>query len=161
MNRYLAILDGLFILLYMGIMLLLRDMGRLPDTISVLDLVLIGLATARLTDIISTDEAMKWLREPFVRMERTEIADREVEVRVGRGDGWRRVIGEMLSCPWCVCVWVAAGLSYVYFLFPSMTWLFILVMAVAQVGSLLQSLGTIIVRLEKYMEGLGVPHEGI
>ncbi|HOK55229.1 MAG TPA: DUF1360 domain-containing protein [Armatimonadota bacterium] len=161
MNRYLILIDAVFILLYIFVAGLLYYLGVLPRTIRVLDLILLGLASARLTDIISTDEVMKWLREPFIQMEHEKVAGREVEVRMGRGRGFRRVFGELLSCPWCVGVWVAAGLSYAYFLFPQPVWLFILILAVAEIGSFLQTLSTIMVRFEKYLKGLGVPEEGI
>jgi hypothetical protein len=161
MKRYLILLDSIFILLYIGVMLTLHYLGRLPHSINILDLALLGLAAARVTDVLSTDEIMRWLREPFIELEPTEIAGREVEVREGRGDGWRRVIGNLLSCPWCVGVWVAAGLTYLYFLLPKVTWLFILVMAIAEIGSILQTFSTILVRLEKYIKSLGVPEEGI
>lgn len=161
MKRFLILLDVLFISLYVGVALLLNYLGKLPASIRVMDLVLIGLAAARLTDIISTDTIMQWLREPFVRMDEEEVADRSVAVRTGRGRGFRRAMGELLSCPWCVGVWVAAGLTYAYFLFPRPIWLLILVLAVAEVGSIIQTISTILVRLEKYFKGLGVPEEGI
>lgn len=160
-NRFLMLLDFIFIALYVGVALILYYTARLPQNIRILDLVLLGLAVARLTDIISTDDIMRWLREPFVRMEETEIAGREVQTRVGRGRGFRRVLGELFICPWCVAVWVAAGLSYLYYLAPEPIWLFILILAVSEIASLFQTFSTILVRLEKYLTGLGVPHEGL
>ncbi|MBI2843041.1 MAG: DUF1360 domain-containing protein [Armatimonadetes bacterium] len=73
----------------------------------------------------------------------------------------KRVIGELLSCPWCVGVWVAALLTYGLFVTPRIIWLLILLLAVAEIGSTLQTISTILVRLEKYMKGLGVPEEGV
>ena len=161
MNRFLILFDAIFILIFIGVTWLLYSLGMLPKDIKLLDLALLGFATARLTDIISTDEVMTWLREPFVRMEPVEIAGYEAEIRVGRGAGFRKALGELLSCPWCVGVWVAAGLTYAYFLIPSITWLFILVLAIAEIGSIIQTLTTVLVRLEKYFKGLGVPDEGV
>lgn len=161
MNRYLILFDAIFIALFLGALGMLYYLGRLPQSIRTLDLVLLGLAAARLTDVISTDEVMKWLREPFIRLEPAEIAGHETEIRVGRGLGLRRALGELLSCPWCVGVWIAAGLAYLYFLLPSVAWLFIFIFAVAEIGSVLQTITTILVRLEKYFKGLGVPHEGV
>lgn len=159
--RLLILLDGIFLLLFAAIMFALYELGRIPSGISTLDLLLLGLATARLADIISTDEVMEWLRSPFITMESEEIAGREVQVREGRGRGVRKVVGDLLACPWCVGVWVAAGLTYLYFLFPAVTWMFILLLAIAEIGSLIQTLSTILVRIEKYFKGLGVPDEGI
>lgn len=155
------LLDLIFLALYAAVMLTLYHLGRVPHTIGVLDLVLLGLAAARLSDVISTDEIMQWLRKPFVQMTQEEVAGREVSTREGRGWGWRKVIGNLLSCPWCVGVWVAAGLVYAHFLIPGPVWLFVLVLAVAEVGSVLQTISTILVRVEKYFKGLGVPEEGL
>jgi hypothetical protein len=161
MRSYLILLDIIFTALYVGVTYLLWRTGTLPQHIKILDLVLLGLATARVSDIISTDQIMEWLRRPFVKLETEEIADREVQVRTGRGHGLKRVIGELLTCPWCVGVWVAAFLTYAYFLFPHPIWLFILIMAISEIGSIVQTLSTILVRIEKYFKGLGVPEEGI
>ena len=160
MKRFLILLDLVFVLLYVGVMAALYFLGRLPTNIGPFDLVLLGLAAARLTDIISTDQIMEWLRRPFVKMETTEIAEREVETRTGRWRGLKKVIGDLLSCPWCVGVWVAASLTYAYFLLPAVIWVFILIMAIAEIGSLLQTLSTIMVSIEKYCRGLEAPEKG-
>lgn len=161
MKRYFILLDIIFIGAYIGVMYALYYLMHLPRHISTFDLILLGFAVARISDIISTDEVMQWLREPFIRLEQTEVAGRGTEMRIGRGEGLRRVIGEMLSCPWCVGIWVAAGLTYLYFLVPRYIWLFILLMAIAEIGSLLQTISTIFVRIEKYIKSLGVSEEGI
>ncbi len=160
MDRILILLDVVFVTLYISVMAVLYYMGRLPTSIRPFDFVLLGLAAARLTDIISTDQIMQWLRRPFVKMETTEIAGHEVETRTGRGRGLKKVLGDLLSCPWCVGVWVAASLTYAYFLMPTVTWIFILILAIAEIGSLVQTLSTIMVSIEKYCKGLGAPEEG-
>ena len=160
MKRFLILLDIVFVLLYLCVMAALYFLGRLPTSIGPFELVLLGLAAARLTDIISTDQIMEWLRRPFVKMETTEIAGHEVQTRTGRGRGLKKVLGDLLSCPWCVGVWVAAGLTYAYLLLPAVIWVFILIMAIAEIGSLLQTLSTIMVSIEKYCRGLEAPEKG-
>lgn len=157
--NWLIVLDALFIVVYAAAVLILYNLGRIPHDIRILDLVLIILATARLSDIISTDQVMEWLRRPFVTLAPTEIAGHETTTRVGRGRGLRRTIGDLLSCPWCVGVWIAAVLSYLYFMFPTVMWLFILIMAVAEVASLFQTLSTIMVHTEKLQKGRGIKEE--
>lgn len=161
MNRLYILVDTIFISLYLLAVLVLWEFDRLPMSISVFDFILIGLATARLSDIISTDEVTTWMRRPFVKMETTEIADREVQTRMGRGTGLRKLIGDMLSCPWCVGVWVAAGLVCAYSMFPRFVWLLIVIMAIAEIGALVQTISTILVRLVNYLKGLGVPEENL
>ena len=160
MKRILILVDVVFVALYVSVMVDLYFLRRLPTSIRPFDFALLGLAAARLTDIISTDQIMEWLRRPFVKMETTEIAGHEVETRTGRGRGLKKVIGDLLSCPWCVGVWVAASLTYAYCLMPAVIWVFILIMAIAEIGSLLQTLSTIMVSIEKYFKGLGAPEEG-
>ena len=160
MDRILILVDVVFVALYICVMTALYFLGRLPTSIRPFDFVLLGLAAARLTDIISTDQVTQWLRRPFVKMETTEIAGHEVETRTGRGRGLRKVLGDLLSCPWCVGVWVAACLTYAHLLMPAVIWIFILILAIAEIGSLVQTLSTIMVSIEKYCKGLGAPEEG-
>lgn len=155
-----VLLDVIFIALYIGVLALLYYLDRLPRDIRILDFILLGLAAARLSDIISTDDILQWLREPFIEIEKEQIAGQEVPTRVGRGRGIRRVLGELLSCPWCVGVWVAAGLTYAYFLLPRPVWMFVLVMAIAEVGSLVQTFSTILVSVEKYLKSICRIDEG-
>ncbi len=161
MKPFLILLDIIFITLYIVVLYVLYSLGRVPRDISVLDLVLLGLAAARLSDIINTDEIMQWLREPFVRLEETQVAGQEVMTRVGRGRGFRRVIGDLLACPWCTGVWAAAGLTYLFFIWPSIIWLLILVLAVAEISSFIQTLTTIMVRVGKYLKALGTEEEEV
>ncbi len=158
---FFILLDVVFVLLYVIILAALHYLGRLPRHISTMDLVLLGLATARLADIISTDEIMRWLREPFVKTETEEMGGEEVITREGRGRGFRKVFGDLLSCPWCVAVWVAAGLTYAFALWPVVVWLFVLLIALAEIGSILQTFSTILVRAEKYFKKLGVSDDDI
>lgn len=152
-------LDLIFIGLYVGAILGLYYLGRIPPGVGAFEFILLGFAAARLADIISTDEVMTWLREPFVETERTQIAGREVETRTGRGRGLRKVLGDLIACPWCIGVWVAALLTYLYFLFPQVVWLFVVIMAIAELGALLQTASTILVRVEKYFQSLGIQEE--
>lgn len=153
-KHFYVFLDVVFVGLYVGVLIALHYLGKLPRNIHVLDLFLLGLAAARVSDIISTDDIMQWLREPFIEVDQEEIAGQEVQTRRGRGHGFRRVLGDLLSCPWCVGVWVAAGLTYALIIFPRFTWLFILIMAIAEVGSLLQTFSTILVSVEKYLKSI-------
>ncbi len=61
MTRILIHLDVIFVMLYVGVMAALYFLGRLPTSVRPFEFVLLGLAAARLTDIISTDEIMEWL----------------------------------------------------------------------------------------------------
>ena len=63
-------------------------------------LLLLGLATQHLTRLIAKDTVTAPLRAPFTRFERP-AGEGEVSERV-IGTGLRHVLGELLSCPFCL-----------------------------------------------------------
>jgi hypothetical protein len=87
---------------------LLRDRIRRSD-VRAGDIVLIGAATHKLARIISKDVVMIPLRSPFVGS-RKHVGNGEVE-EDARGKGLRLAIGKLVTCPYCLAPWVAAGLS--------------------------------------------------
>lgn len=82
---------------------------RLPRQIAAGDIVLLGLATHKLTRLISRDRVTAVVRFPFTRFERTAGAG-EVEEEP-RGRGLRRAVGTLLTCPFCVGPWIASFLT--------------------------------------------------
>src|SRR3954451_13287907 len=82
--------------------------GReLPERLAPSDVVLAGLATQKLSRLISKDKVTSFLRAPFVRFE--ESAGHGELSEEPRGHGLRYAIGELLACPYCISQWVAAG----------------------------------------------------
>ena len=74
------------------------------------DLLLLGVATHKLSRIIAKDRVTSPLRAPFT--EYVEPAGQsEIKEKV-RGRGMRRAVGDLLTCPWCLSPWVAAGLAF-------------------------------------------------
>jgi len=74
------------------------------------DLLLLGVATHKLSRIIATDRVTSPLRAPFT--EYVEPAGQsEIKEKV-RGTGMQRAVGDLLTCPWCLSPWVAAGLAF-------------------------------------------------
>jgi hypothetical protein len=82
------------------------------------DLLLLGAGTHKLSRLIAKDRVTSPLRAPFTSFEKS-IGSGEVEERA-RGSGWQRVLGELLSCPYCMSVWVAAGLMFLFILNPKL-----------------------------------------
>src|SRR6266481_5814140 len=78
---------------------------RFPKRFSLLDLALLGIATHKLSRIISKDRITGVLRAPFVSYIRSAGAG-EVEEEP-RGRGFQRGIGHLLSCPYCMAPWCA------------------------------------------------------
>jgi hypothetical protein len=83
--------------------------GRMPERIGAGDLVLVGVATHKVSRLVSKDVVTSFLRAPFTRF-KEETGKGEVEEE-SRGSGLRRAVGELVSCPYCMGQWVAAGFT--------------------------------------------------
>jgi len=95
-----------------GVGLAIRLARRpIPDRIAVGDVVLLSLATHKLSRLLTKDAVTSPLRAPFTRYEKPigggEVAE---EVR-DSGSGSRHAFGEMVSCPFCVAVWIATAMT--------------------------------------------------
>src|SRR2546421_4511352 len=93
-----------------GLTALAKATGRsAPDRIGAGDLVLISCATHKVSRLLAKDSVTSPLRAPFTRYAGT-TGDAELGEEV-RGAGVRHSIGELVSCPFCLSVWVATGFS--------------------------------------------------
>jgi Protein of unknown function (DUF1360) len=94
---------------------LTRLTGRdVPDGLTAKDIVLSALATHKLSRLLTKDPVTSPLRAPFTEFRGTQ-APSELHEEV-RGDGAQKAIGELITCPFCVSLWLAtavtAGLIY-------------------------------------------------
>ncbi|MEU6354748.1 DUF1360 domain-containing protein [Streptomyces sp. NPDC047072] len=85
---------------------------RLPDRVPPWDVALLGTATFKAARLLARDRITSFVRAPFTRREEEGTAN-EVE-DAPRGEGVRRAVGELVSCPFCVAAWVAGGLTACY-----------------------------------------------
>ena len=93
-----------------GGLLALRARGHtLPERLSLGDLLLLGIATHKLSRLIAKDKVTSFMRAPFTQYQE-DSGQGEVEERA-YGDGLRKAIGELLSCPYCLAQWVATGFA--------------------------------------------------
>lgn len=92
---------------------------RPPRQIPPFDVLLLTAATHKLARIVAKDPVTSPLRAPFTTFEGTsgpaELSER------ARGIGARHVIGELITCPFCVSQWVATVLAGGYLLAPRPT----------------------------------------
>jgi hypothetical protein len=79
----------------------------LPDRTSAGDLALLTVATHKLSRVIAKDKVTSPVRAPFVRYE--EDAGPSEVSESPRGTGFRKAVGELISCPFCIAQWIAAA----------------------------------------------------
>jgi hypothetical protein len=96
--------------------------GRpVPERPATSDVVLISIATHKLSRLLAKDAVTSPLRAPFTRYaEPGGAAEVNEEVR-DQGSSVRHSIGELITCPFCLAVWVATGLTGGLVLAPRLT----------------------------------------
>ena len=96
-------------------------LARRSPPATALDLVALSAATFKASRTLSRERVASFVRQPFVEGD----ADRGEDERPA-GEGFQRVIGELVLCPRCVGTWVAAGLASSQMLAPrfgrALTW---------------------------------------
>ena len=117
------------VLVIMGTIILDTE-ARIPfSELTLVDFTLITLSAFRLTRLFMYDQITKWFREQFYDLR-----------KVGKGyvlekpvTGPRRTIADLLSCPWCLGMWLAAMVTFFYLITPLVYYLaiFLSVSAVA------------------------------
>jgi hypothetical protein len=93
---------------------------RLPDGIGPWDLLLIAAGTHKLSRTLAKDAVTSPLRAPFTRYQDTG-GPAEVMEEVRHRDGLRHSIGELITCPFCLDVWIAAGFTIGLVFAPRLT----------------------------------------
>jgi hypothetical protein len=109
-----------------------------PERPATADVVLLSLATHKLSRLIAKDSVTSPLRAPFTRYtEPAGAAELNEEVRDHEGS-LKHGIGELITCPFCLAVWVAAGLTGGLVLAPRLTRLVATALTATAVSDFLQ-----------------------
>jgi hypothetical protein len=95
-----AALVGVFGTALGGFLALARN--RLPERIGFADMARLGLASYKIGRLVAKDEVTTWMRAPVTRDEDAQEPERE---------GMARALGELVTCPYCIGLWVSAGLT--------------------------------------------------
>ena len=102
-------LIGLFFSLFAAFSRRERERGDDPR-LRPFDFALLGLATYRAGRLAAYDKVTEPLRAPFTETKPDETGAGMTVVP--QGNGARKALGELLSCPTCAGTWAAAGLVY-------------------------------------------------
>lgn len=103
------------------------------------DIVILSLATFRIVRLVVYDKIFQFVRNWFFD-----------DVAAGQGTkpprGVRRTIAELIECQWCVGLWGALFVTFLYLSFDVGRF-FVLILAIAAVGSFLQNISKMIARI--------------
>jgi len=104
-----------------------------PDLkkLTFIELLILALASMRLTRLFVYDKITAFFREQFYDF------DAETATLIKPARGARRTLADLLSCPWCVGMWAGAAVVFCYYFSP-VFWYPILFLAIASAGSILQ-----------------------
>lgn len=109
-----------------------------PERPSAADVVLLSLATHKLSRLIAKDSVTSPLRAPFMRYaEPAGAAELNEEVR-DHDNTFKHGAGELISCPFCLAVWVATALTGGLVLAPRLTRLAAVALTATAVSDFLQ-----------------------
>jgi Protein of unknown function (DUF1360) len=109
---------------------------EIPDGLPARDVLLSAVATHKLSRLIAKDPVTSPLRAPFTVYQGQEgPAELTEEVR---GQGAQKAVGELITCPLCIDMWVATGLMAGYIYLPRATRLAVDTLAVLAGADLLQ-----------------------
>jgi Protein of unknown function (DUF1360) len=108
--REYALLSAAFAAVLAGSLAAAERSGRpLPERVAASDIVVVGVATHKVSRLLSKDRVASFLRAPFTRFQEStgqgEVAEEP------RGRGLRKAVGELLVCPYCLGQWVAGGFA--------------------------------------------------
>ncbi|HWC86302.1 MAG TPA: DUF1360 domain-containing protein [Solirubrobacteraceae bacterium] len=115
-----ALLMSVFATLTGAFAFWLKRSGReLPERMGPGDLAILTVATHKASRLLTKDKVTGTVRAPFTRFQGSDGAGEVSEA--ARGTGMRRAIGELLVCPYCVAMWIAAGFAAALVVAPRTT----------------------------------------
>jgi hypothetical protein len=111
---------------------------RPPDRPSPADVLLISVATHKLSRLLAKDAVASPLRAPLARFAGPAgAAELNEDVR-DEGSSIRHGLGELITCPFCLAVWVSTGLTGGLVLAPRLTRLVATALTATAVSDFLQ-----------------------
>jgi len=102
-----AVLAGLFTLALGSAVASAETADEELPELSWSDLLLLGVATHKLSRIVTKDLVTSPFRAPFVKFKKSAGAG-EVEEEA-RGEGIQEAVGDLITCPYCIAPWVGSA----------------------------------------------------
>ena len=119
LGAYLTLV-GIFHLVFALFLLLAKGSKRsVPRRVGLGDILLLGVATHKLSYLLSNEAVTSAVRAPFTEFQEMESPSNVEEQ--ARGTGLQKAIGELLICVFCIGQWIAAFFAYGLVLAPVVT----------------------------------------
>lgn len=132
-----AALVAVFTVAFAGGLASARRAGvPLPERVPARDVILLGVATHKLSRLLTKERVTAFARAPFTEHQR-RTGHGEVDERP-RGRGMRRAIGELLTCPFCLGQWIAGGFTLLFLRAPRLARLVAVMFTVVTISDTLQ-----------------------
>ncbi len=109
-----------------------------PPKLSWGDLLLLGIATHKLSRIVTKDLVTSPFRAPFVKFKKSAGAG-EVEEEA-RGEGLQEAVGDLITCPYCIAPWLATTLVLTHSRAPRATRMICAIFSVTAASDFLNQL---------------------
>lgn len=106
----------------------------------IFEFIILALASFRFTRLIVFDQITSFIRKPFFTEEEVVEQGELAIYYTPYPNGIRGWIGELLNCYWCTGIWVAMIVYTLYFFFPYVMWHIMLIMAIAAVAAIVESI---------------------
>ncbi|WP_078393737.1 DUF1360 domain-containing protein [Shouchella patagoniensis] len=114
--------------------------------LNLVTLLILGLAVFRLTYLIISDVITAPIRGFFVEeIEETDSRGRMTHYTMPKMPFSRAIIGTLITCPWCISVWIGALLVIAWNLWPTVTILISLVFALSGVAGFMMQLNRLVI----------------
>lgn len=121
LGGYLAAM-GVYTSVTLGMAAIVRLTKRpVPERVATSDVVLLSIATHKLSRVVAKDAITSPLRAPFTAFEKPIGRGEVMEQVRDQGSTARHALGELLSCPFCLAVWISTLLTGGLVIAPRLT----------------------------------------
>jgi hypothetical protein len=134
----------IFILFYLGLLVMMgiilsTEAQKTYGELTIFDIVIISLASFRLTRLFVYDGMTKFFREQFydAKLVKTKV------ILVKPEEGPRRTLSDLMNCPWCFGVWATTMIIFFYLLTP-LSYFPILILALSSVATFLSLISNLV-----------------